>query len=281
MAAPSIFTPEINQYIIDNIDNVLYKDMADEIENKFGRRYTPKQLGGRANNMGLKQFRPKQYNRNFFDNLNSTEKGYWLGFIYADGWVCRSKLNAELGIELAVVDTSHLQKFLDSLGDTTTEIITEWKPEGYIKSIDHTIKSSETSRIRLFSMGLVDGLISHDVHLRKTYEEKSPSFKYSDEVNLAIIRGFYDGDGGIDANGQLKFTAYRVEFLLKLQKYLSDKYGVEGRVFKEERAGGETHVHRFTIHSSSAKKFLDILYQDMSYSYLDRKYKRYQEHYLE
>lgn len=272
------FTEEISNYIRENISTVHYNDMVLEIKERYKILYTPKQLGGRANNMGLKQSSPKQYDRNFFEELNTQEKAYWLGFIYADGWVCLSDVNAELGIELAAIDDPHLHKFKEALRAESTEIVTAWKPENYVKSIGRTIRATETSKIRLYSKNLVEDLISHGVHLRKTYEEKSPDFKYSEDINLAIIRGFYDGDGGIDINGQVKFTAYRKEFLLKLQEYLHSNFGVEGRVFKEVRSG-DTYIHRFTIHSSSAEKFLSILYENLNYTYLERKYKRFKDYY--
>ena len=272
------FTEEISKYIKENISTVHYNDMVVEIKERYGVLYTPKQLGGRANNMGLKQFSPKQYDRNFFEKIDTPEKAYWLGFIYADGWVCLTDVNAELGIELAAIDEPHLHKFKEALGANSTKIVTAWKTENHVKSLGRTIRATETSKIRLYSKNLVEDLISHGVHLRKTYEEKSPDFKYSEDINLAIIRGFYDGDGGVDINGQVKFTAYRKEFLLKLQDYLYSRYGVEGRVFKETRSE-DTYIHRFTIHSSSAERFLSILYKDLNYTYLERKHKRFKSYY--
>ena len=52
----------------------------------------------------------KDYNRHIFDEINSSEKAYWLGFIVADGY-----LNTERGmlrIKLGNIDKHHLEKFI-------------------------------------------------------------------------------------------------------------------------------------------------------------------------
>ena len=43
----------------------------------------------------------------YFSEIDIEEKAYWLGFIYADGYVTGSKL----GIAIANLDRMHLEKF--------------------------------------------------------------------------------------------------------------------------------------------------------------------------
>lgn len=49
----------------------------------------------------------KQFNINIFHNIDTSEKAYWLGFIYADGYVDRQGLSIALGEK----DKVHLYKF--------------------------------------------------------------------------------------------------------------------------------------------------------------------------
>lgn len=42
---------------------------------------------------------------NFFHEINTEEKAYWLGFMYADGYVT----NRTMGIKLQESDSSHLE----------------------------------------------------------------------------------------------------------------------------------------------------------------------------
>lgn len=56
------------------------------------------------------------YNRRFFQNIDTEEKASWLGFIAADGNVA-SAMNTSR-IELNIRDKDHLEKFRKSiLGD--------------------------------------------------------------------------------------------------------------------------------------------------------------------
>ncbi|MGM9535052.1 MAG: hypothetical protein ACI3VR_07355, partial [Intestinibacter sp.] len=60
--------------------------------------------------------RPK-FNEHIFDVIDTEEKAYWLGFIFADGYIGSTPLepnkksvyNFELSLKLE--DTSHLEKF--------------------------------------------------------------------------------------------------------------------------------------------------------------------------
>lgn len=60
------------------------------------------------------------YNKDFFQEINTEEKAYWLGFLYADGCINKiyrnnklKSMNLEIG--LCHKDEQHLQKFLNSI----------------------------------------------------------------------------------------------------------------------------------------------------------------------
>lgn len=50
---------------------------------------------------------------NFFEEINTEEKAYWLGFILADG--CLKKNSNQLSINLSIKDFNHLEKFKKNL----------------------------------------------------------------------------------------------------------------------------------------------------------------------
>ncbi len=55
-----------------------------------------------------------KFNQHIFDNIDTEEKAYWLGFIYADGYIAKlnmEKINYAFSIGLAVIDVKHLEKF--------------------------------------------------------------------------------------------------------------------------------------------------------------------------
>lgn len=53
-------------------------------------------------------------NRYIFDKIDTEEKAYWLGFLYAD-WSVGSKED-KIELSLAACDYNHIQKFKDFIG---------------------------------------------------------------------------------------------------------------------------------------------------------------------
>lgn len=54
-----------------------------------------------------------KFNEHIFDNIDTEEKAYWLGFIFADGYI--SSLNAKyknvFELSLSIKDLNHIKKF--------------------------------------------------------------------------------------------------------------------------------------------------------------------------
>ena len=60
--------------------------------------------------------RPKlthTFNKDYFEEIDTEEKAYWLGFIYADGSINPSKNGLEISLKYS--DKTHLQKFKKSI----------------------------------------------------------------------------------------------------------------------------------------------------------------------
>lgn len=59
--------------------------------------------------------RKYNFNEHFFDGLNE-QSSYWLGFLYADGYVrMKDGKSGELKIKLKDTDKSHIEKFLNDI----------------------------------------------------------------------------------------------------------------------------------------------------------------------
>ena len=54
-----------------------------------------------------------EYHRHIFDQIDTQEKAYWLGFILADGYLNTNK--HMLRIKLGDKDKHHLEKFIQAL----------------------------------------------------------------------------------------------------------------------------------------------------------------------
>jgi len=59
--------------------------------------------------------RKYNFNEHFFDNLNE-QSSYWLGFLYADGYVrMKDGKSGELRLKLKDTDKTHIELFLNNL----------------------------------------------------------------------------------------------------------------------------------------------------------------------
>lgn len=98
----------------------LYKngESLTKIAEKFGtsRNTLSKKLKEKGIEI-INQQNKSKFNENIFDVIDSEEKAYWLGFIYADGYIDssplddskKSKYNFELSLKAS--DVGHLHKF--------------------------------------------------------------------------------------------------------------------------------------------------------------------------
>lgn len=146
----------------------------------------------------------RKLNERYFETIDTEEKAYWLGFLYADGCVCvRRKgenvksMNVEVGLKGS--DEEHLIKLANSL-----------EYENY-KLIHRTVKESETVRIVIHSTSLCRDLIDKGCTPKKSLTLKFPSL--SKELTPHFIRGYIDGDGYIGVKHNKTYDVLRMSVL--------------------------------------------------------------------
>lgn len=127
-------------------------------------------------------------NNSVFENIDTEEKAYWLGFIYADGCVSNST-KYTLEITLKKSDENHLKKFRSFLDSDA--LISN-------KTISHGEKVYKAVRIAVHSKKLVEDLISKGCTPRKSLTLSFPSREILPQPLVKhFIRGYFDGDGSI------------------------------------------------------------------------------------
>lgn len=119
-------------------------------------------------------------NEEFFDELNE-KSAYWLGFLYADGYV-RKRKSSELRLKLKEDDKSHIEKFNNDLGSNSP---IKYYSDGKSNSCYVSINSNKLVS-KLFELGCVQN---------KTQEIRLPNIP--NEFINHFIRGYFDGDGSI------------------------------------------------------------------------------------
>ena len=128
---------------------------------------------------------------NYFEKIDTEEKAYWLGFLYADGYVRLLKRNSgQIKLKLNTKDKDHIILFKECIKSTNP----------VINKIDKFTKNGKeytsfNSTISIYSKKMVDDLISHGCFNNKTFKIRIPDLQ-SLMLNH-FIRGYFDGDGCI------------------------------------------------------------------------------------
>ena len=134
-----------------------------------------------------------EVNHNFFDIIDSESKAYWLGFLFADGYIRERKSGNSLELKLSYKDKEHIELFKETIN--SNHKITD----GYnqVKYKDKT-SSARMLHLAIYSLRLVNSIKKQGVHSRKTFTITKPNI---DKTLIPhFIRGYFDGDGSFSFN---------------------------------------------------------------------------------
>ena len=270
----SAWTDNDIQFLISNFGTKTLKEIASTL----GRTENSIQL--KANRIGLKLPEKYNYNKDYFKLIDCEEKAYWLGFIYADGYV---SVNQEFGIEIKASDHQHLKK-LNRVIQGNIDLSFRSRQIQF-KNYSSVIN---VCSLRIYSKQFVGNLIDKGVVPNKTSVLEFPKF-LPKQLMRHFIRGYIDGDGYIRFGKRITGNGYGYETRLGYVCH-SKQYAIELKRFLERELDLEKELlfykdgKSFSCDTANQKQLLSIieyLYKD-STIYLDRKYTTYKElnHYL-
>lgn len=200
----------------------------------------------------------KSVNPFAFSDIDTKEKAYWLGFLYADGCIS----NRGVSLSLKESDVKTLQDFKTFLNST--------------HKISYRNKTKSVG-ISISSWKLVEDLKNLGLYGNKAYRLVLPVLE--EDLYSHFIRGVFDGDGCISKNKKSQFyfsiVSCTKDFLEKIKqlittncktnpliKIINSKYGN----WKSLVYGGNKQV----------KRILDWVYYDSNeLTRLERKYSLY------
>lgn len=196
-----------------------------------------------------------------FEKIDSEEKAYVLGFLYADG--CITKDNSRLSITVSSVDEDILTKIKTLL---KTNIPIRHEDGGLIKNTNYYGKP--TSNLTVNSVKICKDLNKWRVFQHKTLKLTFPQFLSCDLI-FHFIRGYFDGDGCITfsrKNVKASMVGNK-EFLDKIQETFI-QYNINAHIYQRKNS----EVFSFEINAKNeVAKFLNQIYGNASI-YLDRKF---------
>lgn len=175
-------------------------------------------------------------NHNYFERIDTHEKAYWLGFIYADGYIINNEGSKKFGVALAIKDKQHLEK-LNKCLSSNYPIKTYQQKHGFAKG-----NNIEYCRLLITSDKIFNDLVKYGVYEHKTNILKKPNI--ASEFYPSFILGYLDGDGSIFLN-KCKYPFYEISFvgtddiLTFIHNYLQSKQIVNKNLKLEKRKEGQ------------------------------------------
>ena len=117
---------------------------------------------------------------NYFENIDSEDKAYWLGWIISDGTITYQPEKSKFQLELTLkAEDEHILHLLEKDLGVQNKVY---------------LSNKIYKRFSLGSKNIIKNLIDLGITQNKTFTVKVP--KFNKQYNAAFLRGLFDGDGG-------------------------------------------------------------------------------------
>lgn len=212
-----------NQFIEKNI----IKDYLNgfsfyDIGNKYGVSFPKsKQILKKFGYDSRKLFKYK-LNENYFEKIDDFYKAYFLGLLYADGYIGKYRSSYENN-RVGFINLS-LQERDGYLVEKLKEVIDYGGP---IRTINKGGNRQKQKSIRVANINFANHLLKHGLHPKKSFTCQFPDLP--EHLISAFILGVFDGDGSMsfsskDAGGYLRSNCQiigSIEFIKYIQNYIN------------------------------------------------------------
>jgi hypothetical protein len=201
-------------------------------------------LRERSRSVSVSTSKDTALNSSYFENIDTHQKAYILGFLFADGYISKKvdKLNT-LGIALQLQDQYIVEEIKKELNSNRK--INIYKNSAKLQITNDKIVAD------LVNLGICEDKSHQDLKLPDIPAEFMNSF----------ILGYFDGDGcaTLKSDGYLTVSicCFSHSFLEEMQQFLKSN-GIESRVKKER-----TNLSVLYISKNEGRvKFYDFIYKD-------------------
>lgn len=209
-------------------------------------------------NVFSNQERTKSVNNDYFNDIDTVNKAWILGFLAADGNVASNRNRIKIG--LSTVDKEILEKIRKEIQIERTILDME-SNNGF--QISELSWSSANHKIQLAKYGIVPN---------KTYKPMTVPFLPID-LQLAFIQGFFDGDGCFKDDGttcRWEVCNYRPEILQSIADILNEEFNSNKQPYQDPN---RQNYWTLTYSTKDAWNILNECY-NICLLYLDRKFQK-------
>lgn len=204
-------------------------------------------------------------NEDYFKEIDTEEKAYWLGFFMADAnMYIYEDGRRQFSIKIKDSDHEHLEKFKKAV-NFSGQIIKRC-------SIRKDTKCY-SSEIKIYNKNFCDCLIKHGIIPHKTGKEQIPN-TIPEDLKKHFIRGFLDGDGWV--SGNIKKGKSANVGICSTNKVICDNLFEYFKTYLNIQMQINLYKNVYKVHTGKKEfvyNLLKFLYLN-SNIYLDRKYKK-------
>jgi hypothetical protein len=197
--------------------------------------------------------RVNNFNDDYFETIDTEDKAYFLGLLFADGNIYAARNRVQL--TLANEDAYILQAFATAIGYTGKMYIDREK----------------YSKLILPSKKMCEDLIKLGCTPNKSLTLQFPT-EVSDKLMHHFIRGCFDGDGSVSRRGNsfnVNFTSsesFMIEFMNLLNLLNIDTTGSKKRYESHELSAYQVYIR-----ANSARSFFDYIYNNATFFLVRKK----------
>lgn len=201
---------------------------------------------------------------NYFDIIDSPNKAYILGLLFADG--CNSENIHNIKLELQERDRHIVES-------VAKELCTN-KPLKTIRLHDKNPAWQNTCQLIVTNKHMSETLSQHGMVPNKSLMLNFPT-SIPENLYSHFIRGYFDGDGHIEWSKSKFLTIASTRQFCEAIKDICYRFlGISTTIYDTANKNSNTKIlHVFS--KARILKFLDFIYGDAEL-YIDRKYKSYQ-----
>lgn len=216
----------------------------------------------------------------YFDKIDTEDKAYFLGLLYADG--CNYE-NGNIKIDLVEEDSYILEKMCECMG--CNRPLSHYPAETkIINGLPYDCQASCRFQINCHHMSEVlkgYGVVPHKSECGLYIKDGI----VPDHLFHHWVRGIIDGDGGIaywcdnETTGHKKFQIHfcsTTDIVTKLAAYLGNRFECMPAISSRYPDRDNNNLQFNICGNQVVRKILDWLYEDATI-YLQRKYGKYQE----
>ena len=196
-------------------------------------------------------------NINYFDKIDNHKKAYFLGLLYADGYICKSSYGKQMGIALQLQDKYIIEALYNELQLKT-------KLNIYKNSVKLVVSDNYLCK-SLNNLGIQEDKSHKEFGLPPIKKKFIRSF----------LLGYFDGDGCITNSGiypKINICCNSKQFISEVQNYLND-CNIKTTIHSSPRKNNPIYILN-VISSESKKRFAQLIYKK-SPIYLLRKYNKF------